>query len=136
MRKYIFIIVTICFLFVLMICNKNDTKIMTSGIYKMKLSQEQQNSEKVAPTISIDTKQKSFIFCYDALSYYMNIGIYKINDNILTCTTSDDKYHYIFEMIDENTLCFLEEQSSKITIFDTTFGVVPQNGAIFEKIEK
>lgn len=136
MKKYIsFITVLFCIL-ILMACNKSDTSVITSGSYTMGLSQEQQNNEKIAPTISIDTKQKSFIFCYDVLSSYMNIGKYEINDNILTCTTSDNKYHYVFEIIDENTLCFVEEQSSKITIFDTTFGVVPQNGAVFKKAEK
>lgn len=136
MKKCIsFITVLFCIL-ILMACNKSDTSVITSGSYKMELSQEQQNNEKIAPTISIDTKQKSFIFCYDVLSSYMNIGKYEINDNILTCTTSDNKYHYVFEIIDENTLCFVEEQSSKITIFDTTFGVVPQNGAVFKKAEE
>lgn len=136
MKKCIsFITVLFCIL-ILMACNKSDTSVITSGSYTMGLSQEQQNNEKIAPTISIDTKQKSFIFCYDVLSSYMNIGKYEINDNILTCITSNNKYHYVFEIIDENTLCFVEEQSSKITIFDTTFGVVPQNGAVFKKAEK
>ena len=73
------------------------------------------------------------LFSYDVLSSYINIGTYEINDNILTATTSDEKYHYVFEIVDENTLSFLEEQSSKITVFDTAFSVVPQNGAVFQK---
>ncbi len=134
MKKHIVFITVLFCILMLMACNKSDTSItITSGNYKMELSQEQQNGEKIAPVITINIDDKSFLFSYDVLSSYINIGTYEINDNILTATTSDEKYHYVFEIVDENTLSFLEEQSSKITVFDTAFSVVPQNGAIFKK---
>lgn len=129
-----FIVVLFCIV-MLMACSKSDMSvtIITSGNYHMKLSQEKQNNEKIAPVITINIDDKSFLFSYDVLSSYINIGTYEINDNILTATTSDEKYHYVFKIVDENTLSFLEEQSSKITVFDTAFSVVPQNGAVFQK---
>ncbi len=134
MKKHIVFITVLFCILMLMACNKSDTSItITSGNYKMELSQEQQNGEKIAPVITINIDDKSFLFSYDVLSSYINIGTYEINDNILTATTSDEKYHYVFEIVDENTLSFLEEQSSKITVFDTAFSVVPQNGAVFQK---
>ena len=134
MKKHIVFITVLFCILMLMACNKSDTSItITSGNYKMELSQEQQNGEKIAPVITINIDDKSFLFSYDVLSSYINIGTYEINDNILTVTTSDEKYHYVFEIVDENTLSFLEEQSSKITVFDTAFSVVPQNGAVFQK---
>ena len=128
-----FIVVLFCIV-MLMACSKSDMSvtIITSGNYHMELSQEQQNNEKIAPVITINIDDKSFLFSYDVLSSYFTIGTYEINDNILTATTNDDKYHYTFEIIDENTLCFVEQESSKITVIDTNFCVVPQNGALFK----
>ncbi len=134
MKKYIVFITTLFCILMLMACNKSDTSItITSGNYKMELSQEQQNGEKIAPVITINTDDKSFLFSYDVLSSYLTIGTYEVNGNVLIATTSDEKYHYVFEIIDKNTFSFLEEQSSKITVFDTAFSVVPQNGAVFQK---
>ena len=127
-----------CVLFVIAIfciltsCSKSED-ILSSGTYVMEIEQE---DITIVPTVSINTKQKEFSFSYDALSSYYTFGTYEMKDNILTTTTSDEKYHYVFEIVDENTLSFVEESSSEITVFDSRFSVVPQDGAIFKKIEE
>lgn len=103
------------------------------GNYVMELNQQQKEDEKIAPVITINTDKKEFMFSYDVLSSYLNIGTYEVKDNVLTATTQDEKYHYVFHIVDENTLSFIEQESSEITIFDNHFGVVPQDGAIFQK---
>ncbi len=50
----------------------------------------------------------------DALSSYLAIGTYTENYNLLELKTDDGKYHYKFDVIDENTLKFNQENSSKI----------------------
>ena len=106
---------------------------LNTGTYVMELEKKQSDdNEKILPTIFIDINKKEFTFSYDVLSSYFTIGTYEINDNILTATTNDDKYYYTFEVIDKNTLCFLEQESSKITVIDKDFCVIPQNGALFK----
>ncbi|MEY8319663.1 hypothetical protein AAK894_01125 [Lachnospiraceae bacterium 46-61] len=132
MKKYILFIILL-----LMACNKSNDNEVNTGTYIMELEKEKYDSDKkILPTISVDTNKKEFTFSYDMLSSYFTIGTYEINDNILTATTNDDKYHYTFEIIDKNTLCFMEEESSKITVIDKNFCVVPQNAAIFKIKEK
>lgn len=116
---------------VLMSCSKNS--VLYGGNYVMELNQQQKEDEKIAPVITINTDKKEFMFSYDVLSSYLNIGTYEVKDNVLTATTQDEKYHYVFHIVDENTLSFIEQESSEITIFDNHFGVVPQDGAIFQK---
>lgn len=126
----------LCMIYVLSGCKGDTNSSIVSGNYVMELSQEQKENEKIAPIVIIDAEQNSFLFSYDALSSYLSIGTYEINGTVLTATTQDEKYHYVFDIVDENTLSFVEQESSKITVFDNHFGVVPQDGAIFQKEEQ
>lgn len=133
MKKYMLFIILLFSMLALMACSKSNDNELNTGTYVMELEKEQSDdNEKILPTIFIDINKKEFTFSYDVLSSYFTIGTYEINDNILTATTNDDKYHYTFEIIDKNTLCFVEQESSKITVFDKNFCVIPQNGALFK----
>ena len=143
MKKYMLFIILLFSMLALMACSKSNDNELNTGIYVMELEKEQSDdNEKILPTIFVDINKKEFTFSYDMLFHscnlngysakYFTIGTYEINDNILTATTNDDKYHYTFEIIDKNTLCFVEQESSKITVFDKNFCVIPQNGALFK----
>ncbi len=128
------ILLLLCCIFFLVACSKEDTP-SVSGTYVMEV--EQEDKEKIVfPSFSIDTEKKEFTFSYDMLSSYFSMGTYEIKENLLTATTSDNQYHYVFKIIDDNTLSFVEASSSEIKVIDTNFFVVPQDGAIFKKIEK
>ena len=128
------ILLLLCCIFFLVACSKEDTP-SVSGTYVMEV--EQEDKEKIVfPSFSIDTEKKEFTFSYDMLSSYFSMGTYEIKENLLTATTSDNQYQYVFKIIDDNTLSFVEASSSEIKVIDTNFFVVPQDGAIFKKIEK
>lgn len=129
------LILLFCCMFLLIACRKEDTSSVVSGTYVMEV--EQENKEEILfPLFSIDTEKNEFSFCYDILSSYVPIGTYEIKENLLTATTNDNQYHYVFKIVDNNTLSFVEEASSEIKVVDTNLSVVPQDGTIFKKIEK
>ncbi|MDD3369870.1 MAG: hypothetical protein PHP50_13490 [Lachnospiraceae bacterium] len=68
-----------------------------------------------APSISFDTKEKTFVFSYDFLSSYSNYGTYLIQDDEVIATTSDGKYTYTFKIVDDDTISFVEEKSDSTT---------------------
>lgn len=101
--------------------------IVTDGEYTMESIEDEQS---YAPTISFDTRDKTFQFTYDLLSSYLNYGTYIIQDDEVIATTSDGKYTYTFKIIDDDTISFIAEKSDST---DTVEGVtaVP-NEAIFK----
>lgn len=72
------------------------------------------------PSLFLDKKNKTFTFSYDPLSSYLSYGHYEEADNIIYCLTDDLKYNYVFEIIDEQTLSFKEEESSPLNFIDNT----------------
>lgn len=72
----------------------------------------QESEEPVKPFVSLEDNNK-FIFTYSALSSYIPIGSYEVDNGILTLKTEDGKYKYVFE-IKDNTLIFKAPESSKI----------------------
>lgn len=65
------------------------------------------------PRIYLCEDNQSFTLNFDPLSSYSNFGYYKIDDDILSCLTSDRLYLYTFKIIDDNTLEFQKDKSSK-----------------------
>lgn len=71
-----------------------------------------QDSGKVS--ISFDWAEKRFSFDYDPLSSYYPAGTIKVEDGVVTATTEDNKYTYIFKIIDNDTICFVQEGSNVV----------------------
>lgn len=109
---------------------KNADNHDSSIVYTMVLPD---NSDQVAPYLSLDEKNKTFSFIFDFLSSYLTYGTYEINGDILTTTTTDDKkYTYLFKIKNDNTLEFIEDGSSKIELTDSRTGVEIYDGAQFK----
>jgi hypothetical protein len=70
-------------------------------------------------------------FSYDSLSSYLPVGTYKVEDNILTMTTSDGKCEYVF-LIDKDTLAFKKDESSEVTLTDDRLGIKIADNAKFK----
>jgi hypothetical protein len=82
---------------------------------------EQEGTESVLlPHVTISDDQ--MIFVYDLLSSYLTIGSYSIDDDMLTMTTDDNRYTYVFQ-IDGDDLIFQEKESSPVYVIDSKFGV-------------
>ncbi len=83
------------------------------------------------PNIVLDTTNKKFHFFYDALSSYMNVGSYVIEDDVMIATTDDGLYTYKFRMVGDN-LVFVKEGSSSVRIIDSEIlGYTIEEGSVF-----
>lgn len=83
--------------------------IVTDGVYIM---ESIDSGEVYPPSISFDTDENTFVFSYDPLSSYANHGTYIIEDNEVIATTSDKKYTYTFEIVDDNIVSFIADKSN------------------------
>lgn len=72
------------------------------------------DSEEFISQIIIDESNNTFMFSYDVMSSYLAVGQYTESKGQLKLKTDDGKYHYTFDIIDENTLKFKQENSSRI----------------------
>ena len=87
------------------------------GIYEL-----QESDEPVKPSVVLE-EQNRFVFNYSALSSYLPIGDYEVDEDYLTLKTDDGEYQYVFEM-KNNTLVFHQEESSPISLGDVEDGSV------------
>lgn len=114
------LLILICFL----VGCSNDAKSTEQNIpirdYVM-----QESEEPIKPTLSLKDGNR-FIFIYSALSSYIAIGSYEIDDNNLVLKTDDGKYKYVFKIKDGN-LIFSAKESSAMP----SYANVP-DGALFE----
>lgn len=84
------------------------------------------------PNIVLDTTNKKFHFFYDALSSYMNVGSYVIEDDMMIATTDDGLYTYKFK-VDGDNLVFVKVGSSSVRIIDSEIlGYTIEDGSVFE----
>ena len=82
------------------------------------------------PALTLETGHR-FQFAYDMLSSYVSLGFYTIRDNILTAITDDGRFQYCFEIIDGNTLRFLQDKSSDVSLIDERLGIPITDRALF-----
>jgi hypothetical protein len=99
-------------------CNSNhDTYTVKNGTYIM----DQESTEKIfIPQITISDDTISFSF--DPLSSYWPRGNFTIKDDILTMTTNDNMYNYVFQ-IDGGDLVFQKDESSLVRLIDSRLGI-------------
>ncbi len=69
-------------------------------------------------SITFDLDKETFSFRYDLLSSYLPHGTWKIEKGKVILTTDDQNFVYIFDIIDNDTLEFLQKGSSAITYID------------------
>ena len=90
--------------------------------------------ELLLPNITFDMQNNQFTFTYDFLSSYLNTGKIKIENKKIIATTDDNKYTYIFKIIDNDTIKFVENGSSKVV--DLVGNVVITDGTEFKFIDQ
>ncbi len=84
------------------------------------------------PGITLDSDEGTFSFGYSMLSSYINYGSYEIQGDKLVAKTSDGQYYFTFQVIDEETLEFVEKESSKLHQFEDEKEFWVKDGAIFK----
>ena len=91
MRQFLILIV----LCLLIGCSKIEP---ASGIYRIS------NDTESFTVLTLDSKNQSFVFCYDPLSSYLPCGTYTIKGNVLTAIAEDNADLYVFDIVDSSTL--------------------------------
>lgn len=119
-----FIILVICFFTA---CTNKTTELKI-GKYTL-VKENNDIKDTILPSITLTDNQ--FTFDYDILSSYMNIGTYKIMDEILILTTSDNKYTYSFK-INGECLIFIKDKSDSVNLIDKKMGVQIIDGSEFK----
>lgn len=110
MKKVVIFLLIISVL-MLSFCSCNKTPYgLSEGIYKAKISDEC----ALAPTVSFDMQNYTFTFSYDPFSSYLAVGEYEIKNGKVIAETTDGNYTYIFKIIDNDTIAFIEKGSSDI----------------------
>lgn len=80
----------------------------------------------------LDCEEKTFSLSVDPLSSYWTHGTYLIKDGYLRAVTDDGRYHYTFEVIDEETLKYMAEESSAPIVIDERQYIPPYDDALFK----
>jgi len=124
--KKIWLIFLIMMVFVFAVeCAGNDTEeTLPLGTYKLV------DAEEPLKPIVILKEDNQFVFSYSALSSYLPIGMYKINENYLIMDTDDGKYHYTFEISEDGALIFKKEDSSAVSLGEI------KDGSVFVRQDK
>lgn len=108
-------------------CNSSNVVIsVKDGTYVL---EQTATKGDVLPQVNISNGNISFT--YDLLSSYSPDGTYTIDGNILTMTTTDKKYKYIFQ-VKGDKLIFHKDKSSKINLIDDRLGFKITDNAEFK----
>jgi len=120
-------LIMVLVLLFLISCNySNDTTTVRNGTYIL----EQTGTEAfLYPQVTISDDNISFT--YDSLSSYLPVGVYTIEENILTMVTNDGLYKYVFQ-IDGDKLIFHKNESSKVKLTDDRIGIKITDNAEFK----
>ncbi|HHV10118.1 MAG TPA: hypothetical protein GXX75_07560 [Clostridiales bacterium] len=105
--------------------NHRDTTTVKNGTYKLG---QTETDAVVSPYITISDENISF--SYDALSSYWPYGTYTVEDGVLTMTTYDERYKYVFRL-DDDKLIFQKKESSSVRVIDSRFGAEITDNAEF-----
>lgn len=133
MKKiFIFLIFLALTLSLFTACNNKKTTELKTGKYTLVLQDNNDISDTMLPCVTL-TDEK-FIFLYDSLNSYINIGTYIITDELLILTTCDEKYTYCFE-IDRDSLFFIADKSDSVGLIDNKSGVQVLDGSEFKLTE-
>ena len=111
-------------------CKSNDdTQTVKNGTYIMVHDEE----SIFAPSVTILDDIISFSF--DPLSSFWPHGSYSIEEDILTMTTDDNRYSYVF-LIDRDDLIFQKDGSAAVRLIDKRTGVQVTDQSVFHLAEE
>ena len=117
MKRKGFSLLMVLILLFLTACNSSNVLIsVKDGTYVL---EQTVATGAVLPKINISNGH--ITFTYDLLSSYMPVGTYTIDGNILTMTTTDKKYKYLFQ-VKGDKLIFHKDKSSKSNLTDDRLG--------------
>lgn len=57
-----------------------------------------------------------FVFTYNILSSYLGVGIYSMENQIVTANTDDGKYTYVFHILEDGSLLFDVDKSAEVLV--------------------
>ena len=80
--------------------------------------------------LTFDPEDSSFSFAYDLLLSYLPHGTYTVSDGKLRAATEDGRFVYIFEVVDDATIRFVQSGSSPTTT--VSGGLAVSDGAEFK----
>lgn len=107
-RKFYISFLVIIATVMLVACSNRQDVILPYGTYTLETSED-----SIKPTIELGEDGK-FTFVFSAFSSYIGYGAYEIDRNKLVLRTDDEKYTYLFDIVN-NTLVFNADNSSEIT---------------------
>jgi len=84
---------------------------LSDGTYVMQGAQD----KTLQPTITLNVEEETFFFSYDVVSSYFPHGSWECYDGTFVAKTDDNKYTYLFEVVDKDTIRFVQRNSSQIT---------------------
>lgn len=90
-------------------CSSNTECLLSSGTYSAR-----QEESAIPPSITLDFSDNTFTFTYDVLSSYLPYGSFERDGSTITAETSDGEYTYIFEVMDNETIAFVQKGSSDV----------------------
>ncbi len=64
-----------------------------------------------SPSVTFDLKNHRFFLTHNPLSSYAAAGIIEISAGEISAFTDDGKCAYIFEVVDNDTICFVQKGS-------------------------
>lgn len=127
MKKIWVSLIMVLILLVFTACNFNNvTSTVKDGTYVL---EQTATNAVIIPSVTVSNEEISLR--YDPLSSYLPIGSYKIEGNILTMTTNDGKYKYVF-LIDRDKLIFQKDESAEVNLIDDRLGIKITDNAIFK----
>lgn len=102
------------------------TVVPQGGVYRMSVPPE----TVIAPTLTLNAEENTFLFSYDVLSSFLPIGAFTQEDDVIICT-GDETHAYLFRVVNETTLAFIQEGSSDVSLIDGRFGPQVTDGSVF-----
>ena len=106
-------------------CDNKQVYHLSDGTYEM----ETKGETDLAPAVTFDLKENTFVFTYDLLSSYANIGTITVNDGTVVGVTDDDNYTFIFEIVGDDAVKFVAEGSGSTQTVEGKTAV--PDGSIF-----
>ena len=85
----------------------------------------------IIPAIQLNEEDNTFSFTHDPLSSVIIGGTFEIKDGILSAK-SDNGNDYLFDVVDEDTLRFIQDGSAKIELKDDKIGIPVSDRAKFK----
>ncbi|MBQ6824145.1 MAG: hypothetical protein IJP27_05810 [Clostridia bacterium] len=82
------------------------------------------------PSLTLNKETGHFSFYWDPASSYLAMGLYVIEGDVLTAFTGDGQNVYRFRIVDEDTLAFIQAESSTMPHYTTE---PLEDGALFTK---